>query len=82
MGLAGNGLEDVAEQDLDGGCADWEALFRRPRRGLRRQVGNQRVYAPKRQLAAPEAREVNAVETLEVSLYGVVVIAEQDGERG
>ncbi|BEL07240.1 hypothetical protein Q0Z83_054310 [Actinoplanes sichuanensis] len=42
---------------------------------------DERIHAPCGQLAAPEARKVDTVEGLKVSLDGVVMVAEQSDER-
>ena len=76
MRFPGEGVEEVREEyrvEVPGEVRLGEGAGRG---GIQRELVEEYGEAPDREPAAPEVREVDAVEALEVSLYRVGVLAE------
>jgi hypothetical protein len=74
--LAGEGVEEVRQEDVREGPAVGEIVLDRPDGGARREVREEDREASDREPAAPEVAEVDAVEALEIRLHGVGVVPE------
>lgn len=74
-------MEDVGEEvGVDAPAEGGSGLVRVEEGGVRGQVLDKDGQPPERQLAAPQVREVDAVEAKEVGFYGVALRAEEGGE--
>lgn len=82
MLLARQGSPHVGEEELRHAPTGRDAVNGGPGGGAGRDLGQQDRQAPKGQAAPVEVAQVDAVEALEVGLYGVAVVAEEGEERG
>lgn len=75
MDFAGEGLEEVGQEELDSGPTVSAAEL--PHEGgVRREILDQNGQTPERKLTAPVVREVDLVEALKIGLYQVGMLAE------
>lgn len=75
MDLAGKGLEEVSDEELQPGPAVSAAELPHES-GVGRELLDQDRQTPKRELTAPVVGEVDLVEALEIGLYQVGMLAE------
>jgi hypothetical protein len=76
VGVAGEGVVKIGEEVGDDVPAGFGLAELPSGGGLGREVVDQDREATEREPAAPEVREVDAVEAEEVSLYGAAIVAE------